>query len=313
MWKRLRRDVLYPKNATMKYFVFEAGGRCGFSAELFFRQYKLYDTNSSDVLYLVDKDPLYSLIPSYGDVVRCDETKAFELLAQDRGEIMIFPADELTRQSNELVKGVASRNHLSKIDRLYYDKTAVNIVFQNMKGCRRILVPTTMICDDVCIRPKNMSAGTKGVHFESNVCVTEKINIQNEYVVDVLSNDDGIRMYAREVKLRSGYDKMIRFLPDDDPLYDCIEEFVKCAKNTPLQGLFTGIFHLQIAKDTGGLYFYIESSKRMSGTSIVNIVNGYNPFCFINGIELPKTDSPFKRDVWYRYEDILIEVQRYVM
>ena len=49
-----------------------------------------------------------------------------------------------------------------------------------------------------------------------------------------------------------------------------------------------------------------KSGKRISGTSIVNLFRGYNPFDAFAGVPTPAYKGDFAReDVWYRYEDFV--------
>lgn len=315
MWPSVRRNVLHTKVNEMRYFVFEAGSRCGFSAEQFFVNYQNIVGGTDDSLYLVDSDKTFSAVNTTRDnIFRISEEEAFDLLSLDSSDVIIFPADELTRQSNSLVRFIASYNPISRVDPLYYNKRQVNLTLApNPTG---IIVPYTFKMNGVVVRPNTMSAGSRGVQFLDDVCVTKKVELSHEYVVDIYCDDSTIAMFGREVKLRSGYDKMVRFLDDDDPIYNEVEAFVRYAQTSDLCDMFSGIFHVQLGKNRNGSLFFIEASKRLSGTSIVNIVRGYNPFCFINSVEkvscVDRCKDEFKTNQWYRYEDILLQLYKYV-
>lgn len=300
----------------MRYFVFEAGSRCGFSAEQFFINYQKAIGGNDDSLFLVDSDPTFSAVVSFHDnIFRISESEALDLLAHDSSDTIIFPADELSRQSKNLVRAVASFHPISKVEQCFYDKRNVNLSLVNNPA--GVVIPYTFKMNGVVIRPNTMSAGSKGVQFLDDVCVSKKIDIQEEYVVDIYCDTEQIAMYGREVKLRCGYDKMIRFLEDDDPIYDTIEAFIRYAQSTEIGGLFYGIFHLQLARNKNGHLFFIEASKRLSGSSIVNIVRGYNPFCLLNDVEYTpqskrRNTGCFETNKWYRFEDILLSIHEYV-
>lgn len=316
MWPSVRRNVLHTKVDEMRYFVFEAGSRCGFSAEQFFINYQKAVGHNDDSLYLVDSDPTFSAVETKLDnIYRISETDAYHILSNDSSDVMIFPADELTRQSKEMIRMIASYNPMSKVDKLYYNKRDVNLILSGNPS--PIIVPYTFKMNGIVVKPNSMSAGSKGIQYFDDVCVSKKIDIQQEFVVDIYCDDLVLAMYGREVKLRTGYDKMIRFLDDDDPIYDAVESFVRYARETPIGNMFNGIFHIQLAKNRNGSLFFIEASKRLSGTSIVNIVRGFNPFCFINIVpptpqSKKKYTATFETNKWYRYEDILLSIHEYV-
>lgn len=300
----------------MRYFVFEAGSRCGFSAEQFFINYQKTIGGNDDLLFLVDSDPSFRAVETpYDNISRISEKDALEMLAEDSSYAMIFPADELSRQSKDVVSSVASHHPISKVEPAYYNKRNVNLALVNNPS--PIVIPFTFKMDGVVIKPNTMSAGSKGIQFLDNVCVSKKIDIQQEYVVDIYCDEEQTLMYGREVKLRSGYDKLVRFLEDDDPIYDAVRKFVEYAQTTDIGNLFYGIFHLQLAKNKNGHLFFIEASKRLSGTSIVNIVRGYNPFCLLNDVEYTpqskrRNNVCFEINKWYRFEDILLSLHKYV-
>lgn len=295
----------------MIYLAFEAGSRAGYSAELFFRHY-IKMTGSNDMLYLSDRDKAYSLIENWckDQVVRTCDILLPSLIDMRRSDISVFPCDELTRQTNQVYRKIAERNWYSKVARAYYDKMFINRLLSDKD--LPIRIPKTFTSDNVCIRPNTQSAGSKGVMFLPNYCVTELIDIEEEYVVDCFKKGNELYVYPRAVTLKNGYDRFIKFIGEDSPLTRKVAEFIeKVSFQFPSFDLFDGIFHLQLAKDKSGEYWYIESSKRISGTSIVNLPRGYNPFMLINGHEF-KPKCMFECDKWYRFEDILYEIHRYV-
>ncbi len=286
----------------MKYIAFESGSRAGLSTELFFKQY-LYKAHShEDLLYLSDKDSLYSKIISDSPYIkRIDDNEALSMLSKDC-TITIFPADELTRQTSDAVRQYALQNPLSSVKEEYYNKAALNQMLRSK--AKSILVPKTFELTDVFVKPNTQSAGSRNAHEEKNLCVSEKIDIEHEFVVDCYRNsDDDIKIYPREVILKNGYDRFIKLLPTDGYVADSVYMFVKsiCEKN---EGLFSHIFHLQIAQDKKGRLWYIESSKRISGSSIVNSFRGFNPFMLINKIR-PVESCSYGLNEWLRFEDFL--------
>ena len=285
----------------MKYVVFEAGSRAGFSTEMFFLDYVKANCNQEDVLYMVDDSVDVNQVQADAQIKRISYSEFLDL---DKDDLMIFPADELTRQSKSYVNRLAENNSLSKVDYLYYYKMSVNQMLSKLtEGCV-IKVPKTFDVSNVCVRPNTMSAGSKGIQLLDNVCITERISITNEYVVDVIRGDNDIKVYPREVVLKNGYDRMIKPLEESSDIGTAVKEFIMSAFPVN-EGLFSGIFHLQIAKDLNGMLYYIESSKRLSGTSIVNIFRGMNPFCFINEVKTKERINPFQYNKWYRYEDFI--------
>lgn len=285
----------------MKYVVFEAGSRAGFSTEMFFLDYIKTNLRQDDILYMVDDSVDVNQVYADKQVKRISYSEFLDL---DKEDLIIFPADELTRQSKSYVNGLADKNSISKVDYLYYYKMSVNqMLSKSTKGCT-IKVPRTFDVTNVCVRPNTMSAGSKGIQLLNDVSITEKLNITNEYVVDVIRSDNDIKVYPREVVLKNGYDRMIKPLEENSDIGNAVKEFILSAFPVN-EGLFSGIFHLQIARDLNGMLYYIESSKRLSGTSIVNIFRGMNPFCFINGVKPKERNNPFQYNKWYRYEDFI--------
>lgn len=288
----------------MNFVVFEAGSRAGFSAEMFFVDYVKRTGNVDDVLYMVDNSSQVNEVESASSVRRISYSDFQDL---DKNNLVVFPADELSRQSKADVYKLAESNDFSKIDYIYYRKNSVNIMLaKNTKGCR-IKVPKTLDETNVCVRPNTMSAGSKGIQLLGNVSITERISIVQEYVVDVLRTDDDIKVYPRAVVLKNGYDRMIKPLDEDSEIGMASKEFILSAYPEN-EGLFSNIFHLQLAKDIHGDLYYIEASKRISGTSIVNLFRGMNPFCFIMGVKNEERNNPFQYDKWYRYEDFIKEL-----
>lgn len=296
-----------------KYIVFEAGSRAGLSVELFFRAWRKqngWKDGEGDVLYLADSDPVYRMVPSScTNINRISEQKALGLLMSDK-DIVVFPADELTRQCNYAVMNKVSDDDYAKVSELWYDKAHMNNVLSELVSLDKcnIRIPLTFGLSDAFIKPNKASAGSKGIEFKDCVCISQAIDIKTEYVVDVLCTDLGIEAYPREVKLRAGYDKYIRLHSPSSQIAVEVLKFVECVSEKV--GLFApGIFHIQLAEDTNGDLFYIEASRRISGTSIVNLTNGFNPFCFMNGVKTESLVHWFEYGKWFRYEDFVLEVE----
>lgn len=289
----------------MNFIVFESGSRAGLSTELFFEQY-VNVTGAQHELFLSDLDEDFQHIVSrHPQVHLIHDSKAFEMLKA--GEAVVFPADELTRQSNTLAAQVANEHSFSKVEPFYYSKRQMNDYLSPLTVNCAIKVPATFSAQDVCIRPNSMSAGSRNVQLLENACVTQKINIAHEYVVDVLRYDDE-RMYIfpREVTLKNGYDRFIKLLPLDGELAQNVLSFVyaACPKN---EGMFSDIFHLQLCEDENGQLFYIEFSKRISGTACVNILTGMSPFALIDGVD-QVLDTSIIDGNWRRFEDFLLKI-----
>lgn len=296
-----------------KYLVFEAGSRAGLSAELFFRAWMKqngWKDGEGDVLYLADSDPMYQIVPSCcSNIIRLSEQKALDLLMSEK-DIAVFPADELTRQCNYDVMNKVRDDEYSKVSELWYDKAHMNNVLSELVSLDKcnIRIPLTFGLTDAFIKPNNASAGSKGIELKKGMCVSQAIDIKREYVVDVLCTDVGIEAYPREVKLRAGYDKYIRLLSPSSQIAVEVWKFVECVSEKV--GLFApGIFHIQLAEDTNGDLFYIEASRRISGTSLVNLASGFNPFCFMNNVESDRLVRWFEYGKWFRYEDFVLEVE----
>lgn len=278
----------------MRYVVFEAGSRAGFSTELFFSEYQ-EQTKNDDTLVMVDADETFSLLECRPKITRMSEKRVVDGFF-GKGDV-IFPADELTRQHNPIVREFASNNRFSAIGEWFYDKAAVNC---RLHSTTCISVPEVFRTNRVFIRPNTMSAGSKGCYMANNVCVSEYIPIRHEYVVDCLERDGDLSVFAREVVLKNGYDKYVCLIPMQSPFCEKVKDFVLSNDI----GLFKGIFHLQLAEGENGRLYYIESSKRISGTSCVNMVRGFNPFFFMNGIE-HKVRATHLESKWMRYESLL--------
>lgn len=300
----------------MNYVAFEAGSRAGLSTEIFFRAWRCQlglsaNECGEDILILVDSDKDTCNISGQStNVVRVSEMYASALIERDEN-VVVFPADELTRQLNDAVREKASHNRFSFVDPLWYDKAHVNNVLSelvNAEECN-VLIPLTFgLSDEVIIKPCKASAGSKGIESFKDVCVSQKIDIAREYVVDVLRSDTEIDVYPREVRLRAGYDKLIKLLDPNGKFADEVRKFIELvSEKFPL--FAPGIFHIQLAEDVDGTLYYIESSRRISGTSLVNLVNGFNPFCFMNGSKGKVVSHKFEYGKWYRYEDFVLEVE----
>jgi len=280
----------------MRYFGFEAGSRAGLSTELFFADYKKH-VSSDDSLKLSDKDFFYSKVKSpYSFVERCTDKQAMrEITAND----CIFPCDELTRQSNRQIGEIASGKMYSNIDRMFYDKRKVNSLLSSI--AKGLLIPKTFQVEEVFVKPNSMSAGSKGCKRKCGLCVSEYIHIKKEYVVDCLKWNSVISIFPRQVILKNGYDKYIKLIPAASNVGDKTIEFIESVDG---YGLFDGIFHIQVAEDYQGRLFYIEASKRISGSSIVNLERGYNPFFSINR-KKREAEQKFEELQWYRFEDFI--------
>ncbi len=287
----------------MNFVVFESGSRAGLSAELFFEQY-VNATGAEHQLYLSDLDESFQHIVSrHRQVHLIHDTQAFELL--EAGEAVIFPADELTRQSNSVAYHIAMKQSFSSVLPFYYNKMQMNQYLLYLVADCAIRLPETFALSNICVKPNSMSAGSRNIQFLDNACVMQKIDIDHEYVVDVLRySDDKMYVFPREVTLKNGYDRFIKLMPLDGELSVNVSEFVKaaCPKNN---GLFSDIFHLQLCQDKSGQYYYIEFSKRISGTSCVNIVSGMNPFALIDGVD-QQLNTHLIDGHWRRFEDFML-------
>lgn len=290
----------------MKYLVFEAGGRAGLSAELFFVNRVRKD--DGDTLVMADMDTTYRLCPCPKGVSRVGEDEALAIIAADAAACTVFPADELARQGKPAVFGLAARNPMVAVEHWFYDKRRMNETLTAVtEGCE-IHVPETFSLDDVFMRPNTMSAGSHGVGRLENTCITRRVEIAHEYVVDVDWTASEPVIYAREVRIKNGYDKYLKFLGRQSRISMAVDGFVRAIRAS-IPMLVTGIFHIQLIEDPSGRIFFVEYSKRISGTSIVNLFRGYNPFDAFAGVETPLYQGDFAREnVWYRYEDFILNL-----
>lgn len=281
----------------MKWVAFEAGSRAGLSALMFFRQYKKL-TGSDDELFMVDEDRAY-----LSTDVRCDSvTMLYPKMLSDlfSGQCTVFPADELTRQRGH---SDGAKEWFNMVSKEMYDKRFVTAMLES----RGVSVPSTLMAEQVIVKPNSLSAGSKGIMTFDDCCVQKRIDIAHEYVVDMFVDQDGnvVQLFAREVKLRAGYDKYIRFVYDEHKVACFAREVVKA----DVLGMFRGPCHIQVIEDHSGKLYYIEGSKRVSGTSLVNILRGYNPFMLLGGY---KTEMLSYDEDWHTFEELLIKVEEVV-
>ena len=248
------------------------------------------------MLFLIDDDETFRLLglDMYYEDVRITHNGVVEYLYDDS---VIFPADELTRQ-----RGVSESicNWFNKVHKEFYDKRFVSMMLES-KG---VSVPKTFGAENVILKPNSMSAGSKGVFNLDDFCVQQRINIAHEYVVDMFVDQDGhvVQLFPREVKLRAGYDKYIRFLNDEHK----VAQFAKDVVAADSLGIFRGPCHIQVIEDECGILYFIEGSKRISGSSLVNILRGYDPFALLNGI---KTEVCQYDEEWHLFDELLIKVE----
>lgn len=296
-----------------KYIVFEAGSRAGLSAEIFFRAWQKqngWENGNGDVLYLADSDPTYCSVPSQSEnIIRISEQEAVNLI-QSGEDVVVFPGDELTRQLNPVVRNAVQDDDYARVSSLWYDKAHVNNVLAELVSIDqcKIRIPLTFGLTDAFIKPNKASAGSKGLELKGDVCVSQIIDIRREFVADVLCDGNYVNVFPREVKLRSGYDKMIRLLPPLSRISREVRKFVECV-SSQVELFAPGIFHIQLAEDTNGDLFYIEASRRISGTSLVNLANGFNPFCFMNRVKTDVIVTQFEDGKWFRYEDFVLDIE----
>lgn len=296
-----------------KYIVFEAGSRAGLSAEIFFRAWQKqngWENGNGDVLYLADSDPTYCSVPSQSEnIIRISEQEAVNLI-QSGEDVVAFPGDELTRQLNPVVRNAVQDDDYARVSPLWYDKAHVNNVLAELVSIDqcKIRIPLTFGLTDAFIKPNKASAGSKGLELKGDVCVSQIIDIRMEFVADVLYDGNYVNVFPREVKLRSGYDKMIRLLPPLSRISREVRKFVECV-SSQVELFAPGIFHIQLAEDTNGDLFYIEASRRISGTSLVNLANGFNPFCFMNRVKTDVIVTRFEDGKWFRYEDFVLDIE----
>lgn len=290
----------------MNYVVFESGSRAGFSAEMFFRIWKRHHKNNDAKLILTDIDTLFSELPTtHPDIERQKDWQAIARLSLKN--YRVFPGDEMTRQDYQVVRYFVKNDYYASVEQWFYDKSRINALLASVVGnsCP-IKIPKTFDLNNVCIKPNTMSAGSRNIEFNENVCVSEKINIQHEYVVDVLERNGEFNIFAREVVLRQGYDKFIKLLDETHKLTSAIKHFLKLISCKIKATLFKGIFHIQVAEDANGNFYFIEASKRISGSSIVNVYNGFNPFDALeNTTPFICAFNPFSYNKWYRFEEMV--------
>lgn len=289
----------------MNYVVFEAGSRAGLSAMLFFLQYREKE-NTNDVLIMVDSDETFvkSFKDMYPGVIAMSENVWYDyVMLLDPDDVTVFPADELTRQRCVPI----ANKWWNSVRPEYYDKRYVNEKLASVG----INVPKTFhVSKNVIVKPNSLSAGSKGISIFDNVCVSEMISIAHEYVIDCF-HQPGVKceLHARETKLKNGYDKYVRMIPHTDKVYDFAKQVML---DSPIKGMFQGPFHLQVAEDESGTLYYIEGSKRISGTSLVNLLYGYNPFLSLAGKEM-RLEASYPYDEWFSFEHMLGQVWRSIL
>lgn len=290
----------------MNYVVFESGSRAGFSAEMFFRIWKKHHKDNDAKLILSDIDTLFSELPTaHSDIERKKDWQTIARLSLKN--CRIFPGDEMTRQDYQVVRDFVKNDHYASVEQWFYDKSRVNALLASVVGAScPIKIPKTFDLNSICVKPNTMSAGSRNIEFKDNVCVSEKIDIQHEYVVDVLEKNGEFNIFAREVVLRQGYDKFIKLLDEKHKLTSAVRCFLKLVSHKIRATLFKGIFHIQVAEDINGDFYFIEASKRISGSSIVNVYNGFNPFDALeNTTPFICATNPFSYNKWYRFEEMV--------
>lgn len=276
----------------MEWVVYESGSRAGLSAVMFFKHYKKNHPND-DTLTLVDDDHTFQ--KSTIDTLCEDVEVSHPVYNEKLLSVCVFPADELTRQSNELP---GAKMWFNKVDREYYDKRFINAMLSR----NGVSVPLTLSAENIIAKPNSMSAGSKGICTFDDYCVQQRIDVEHEYVVDFFVDQDGkvVQLYPREVKLRAGYDKYIKFLP----LSHKVARFTNDVVKADSIGLFRGVCHIQVIEDAQGKMYYVEGSKRISGSSLVNIIRGYDPFALLCG----KTCNYIEcDDDWHLFDELLIK------
>lgn len=290
----------------MNYVVFESGSRAGFSAEMFFRVWKNRHKDNDAKLILSDANLLFSEMPTtHTEIERLEDKLTIARLSNKN--YRVFPGDEMTRQIYQEVQDFVRNDYYASVEQWFYDKSRVNTLLTSVVGAScPIKIPKTFDLNSVCIKPNTMSAGSRNIEFNENVCVSEKIDIQHEYVVDVLERNGEFNIFAREVVLRQGYDKFIKLLDETHKFTSAIRRFLKLVSSKIKATLFKGIFHIQVAEDTNGDFYFIEASKRISGSSIVNVYNGFNPFDALeNTTPFICATNPFSYNKWYRFEEMV--------
>ena len=282
------------------WIVFEAGSRAGLSALTFFRQYRK-EYGSNDSLCLIDDDETFRELYTdlYREGVSVLSKSELDKMWHLEGALydnVVFPADELTRQSG---CPQCPSYWFNMVFKCYYDKRFVTKMLERAG----VSVPATLEAENVIVKPNSMSAGSKGIHTFDDYCVQQRINVKHEYVVDMFVDEKKniVQLFPREVKLRAGYDKYIRFLCLDHK----VAKFAKSIVAADSIGIFRGPCHVQIIEDAYGRLYFVEGSKRISGSSIVNILRGYNPFALLNNIvpEYKEVDEE-----WHLFDDLLVKV-----
>ncbi len=290
----------------MNYVVFESGSRAGFSAEMFFRIWKKHHKDNDAKLILSDIDTLFSELPTaHSDIERKKDWQTIARLSLKN--CRIFPGDEMTRQDYQVVRDFVKNDHYASVEQWFYDKSRVNTLLASVVGASCLIkIPKTFELNSVCVKPNTMSAGSRNIEFNDNVCVSEKIDIRHEYVVDVLERNGEFNIFAREVVLRQGYDKFIKLLDEKHKLTSAVRRFLKLVSYKIRATLFKGVFHIQVAEDASGEFYFIEASKRISGSSIVNVYNGFNPFDALeHTTPFICADNPFSYKKWYSFEEMV--------
>ena len=290
----------------MNYVVFESGSRAGFSAEMFFRIWKNRHKDNDAKLILSDANLLFREMPTtHTEIERLEDRLTIARLSNKN--YRVFPGDEMTRQIYQEVQDFVKNDYYASVEQWFYDKSRVNTLLASVVGASCLIkIPKTFELNSVCVKPNTMSAGSRNIEFNDNVCVSEKIDIQHEYVVDVLERNGDFNIFAREVVLRQGYDKFIKLLDETHKLTSAIKYFLKLVSSKIKATLFKGIFHIQVAEDTNGDFYFIEASKRISGSSIVNVYNGFNPFDVLeNTTPFICAINPFSYNKWYRFEEMV--------
>lgn len=286
----------------MQWIIFEAGSRCGRSAIKILKNAGEHEILVVDSNYLA----LEALKNEYPYLNTMTQDKFLEVLREspeDLSESKVFPADELTRQKyHSELESNGLLDDYSKVTEAMFDKAHVNQVLSNNKG--PIKVPKT-IRGPLIVKPNTMSAGCKGIQtFDDNFLVSERIDIKREFVIDCVATPDELYICPREVTLRSGYDKLIKFLPQYSntyrTLYTGITELIIESKDSDIELLFDGIFMVQAVEDQEGNYWFIEASKRISGSSMVNLLIGWNPLEFHKSDE--DRDWEIEYDTYYDFD-----------
>lgn len=288
-----------------KWIVFEAGSRAGLSARLFFDDY-CKRIASDDCLILIDDDV------TAVQALNATMSKRVSAVTGDNigtatSEMVVFPADELTRQQSADIKRYKiTRRWFNDVEPIYYNKRFVNGLMEQVG----ISIPKTFDIENVLVKPNTMSAGSRGITALDNVCVQQRLQIAHEYVVDATVDNDGtiLGLVARETQLRAGYDKLVRFCEKGHPVIEFAERIIQSCRIK----MFRGVCHLQICStdDDNTHLYYIEGSKRISGTSLVNLLVGYNPYVLLHTrqqVNCIPVDTQ-----WRTYEDMFVQVNKLV-